>query len=1000
MIRKNRIGWLQAVLLLGALAVPSCGSDPAPSPPKLQPGAAHGLGERCLEDKDCSEGACDVKAGVCALRLREACDEHPLYCPTDSTCKPLGPAGQRTCLPPRASEWCLENEHCGAGGACRFPADALPGSRGRCTFDDREVSDTACLTHDDCSNGQACAPERAGGKACRPRGRAGEACSFDLGDRGCQAGLHCLKEGRCGKRLGDACAPGECGIGLRCDGTGRCAPVGMLLAGEGEGCADSSECQRPLQCVAGACERSAQLCATSADCPRGAACNAGTCVHPDYVLGMACDEKVSDACGTALRCVAGACRLRRGSVCEQNQSCETGACILGRCETPRDLGSPCGRMELLSSTGGSPVVQPDDSHCRGANVLCHSKLFMCVPAKSGKVNDPAGRSAECGPDLTADPLLEECTYPGPALFNTVRVHLHAVSNGNNYGAQVCLSRAELTAKLGTLPKGYRTHIFPDAWSCRSHREDRVKCKLTYEEGTDTYCASAWGKADAPWSGPNAEFDVDLVSVAYNPSKLLFLPADGDGAAAPQRPLREQLTRPTGEFNYTPEYWVPIGYDHLAWVSVWTFEPGDDDAHFMITPISLNAVAEPEPPEAADATNIQTKRKVVFQQHIIYQTGCAGPSFLETQPIVVAWKRRLTPAAERVRVMDGKQGGSRMLAKREGLVGTPALTAMPLGGTLGRGDLVGDSPFLFCGGGFSGPNAKEQRNAVCQQLREGGKYTAPYDSDKVIIEGVEGAAKYGCKKLAGDIPVLSDLCGPAVDVIGGVVKKLIDKLLNWKAGCGGRDADDDVSSILSVTETAAGANFSWQTENGNKNSATLVDLMLLQFVDDAPYHKDFDDGSLRSGKEGALCEDDSQCGVGMRCLPRKEKSMLKVCYPLHGQPCRYSCAEEADRCRPKGTDPAAERTCEAAAGEGGACLYSTDCREDLGLACSPLTSVCVRPLGSDCDMMRPCSTPSTCFGGKCKMPPGQPCQDGGGCASGNCDFVRTPPGMGNDWGTCS
>lgn len=230
----------------------------------------------------------------------------------------------------------------GAGGAS--PADAgidAGGSGGQvvhaCSSAIPLPSGTrTCRTQSDCGNYYSCAHDSPGDGQCDLFCASGGECT---GDADCPPQFVCneiqttCQCGRTIRRCQSFCSTGSCGSTATCTSDGHCSPIsclgGQYQCPAGTLCGfspqvDSHGC-RPAQCntVLGG---DGYVCAAGFECsPTGAGADSHGCVPipcPSY------------ACAPNFDCVPGAQDLH-GCVrrdCSNDESCDCGACISGKCQ--------------------------------------------------------------------------------------------------------------------------------------------------------------------------------------------------------------------------------------------------------------------------------------------------------------------------------------------------------------------------------------------------------------------------------------------------------------------------------------------------------------------------------------------------------------------------------------------------------------------------------------------------------------------------------------------
>jgi hypothetical protein len=363
-----------------------CGVD-AP----LVPGEGRcGLGDACLLDRDCAEGACLhgscqrlVDGSVCSAPdecASDSCDFLTRHCKSgcllDQDCG-TGVCSLFECIPPQPDgSLCDANSDC-ASGACNFPtcvaANSVPAGL-PCTTNAACVSGTcsAGLCSFTCGDDICDAPLEACGSA-----DSGFQCHSDCGlcpngtactsNDVCASGVCnfpiCIAAGSVGSggtcTTDGACASGSCVAGVCASvcGDGTCTPVLELCGAANSGlecnadcgkCANGTACASNAVCQSGVCNfpiciaagsvEAGGTCTTNGAC-RSGACAAGLCAPR---CGDGACTPVAELCGavnSGLECISDCGRCGNGTACLSNAVCASGVCNVGFCRAAGSVGN-------------------------------------------------------------------------------------------------------------------------------------------------------------------------------------------------------------------------------------------------------------------------------------------------------------------------------------------------------------------------------------------------------------------------------------------------------------------------------------------------------------------------------------------------------------------------------------------------------------------------------------------------------------------------------------
>lgn len=514
-VRKSRVGWVAAALVLGA-SLTACGSEGDKSPPIVEAtggsddGASPvGVGGEHTDSPDVGEGGSDSpttpgelvcsKDDDCTTREKPVCDQVQgcVACQYDWDCPKNHRCNDNQCFEKQA---CATNTDCSKDAAhsvcdavqqlcvaCRENADCGDGKR--C-----EASE--CVTFEACTNSRDCT----GGKV----------CSRDVG-----ACVTCVVDGDCGD--GSACVQNACvptcktdkeclGIGKLCDQhVGRCVEC---LAHQD--CPTQYFCAADGHCSLDVCEKDQARC--NGDHSLGTCSAVGDAfVDTTCAADTLCVEDGTTASCTPLACApGGSVCAEKGDVvehcsedglsveskepCGKGQVCAQGACVdvvcapgtascdgkkLSVCNesgTAQPVTVTCSNYEVCDVDTASckpRACSPQAAVCDG-NVATHCALDGSGPSKNDGQDCAAdGRACydgACYPVVCTDPyvcedgILKKCSYNG--------IELETVSN--------CKFQALCDAVAG---KCITPTCTPGAFTCDGNVATRCKADGSgYAEG--------------------------------------------------------------------------------------------------------------------------------------------------------------------------------------------------------------------------------------------------------------------------------------------------------------------------------------------------------------------------------------------------------------------------------------------------------------------------------------------------------------------------------------
>nr|ASV46902.1 hypothetical protein [uncultured bacterium] len=326
------------------------------------------IGDVCVFDQDCKEGACAQDAGGCATceafaAEGESCTTRAcaagLYC-DESKVKPI-------CVQQGADGTpCAKHAQCSTG-YCNEKSAKGSGAVDTCGY---LPLGAECYSERDCGPAAICTLSLDDdGKvsafgACIPRGAVGESCTNRRVDDGCQGSATCLG-GIC-IDVPEFSLP----VGAECDARDQCVPAAYCaLAGtknrfgvcsaraaEGAPCdvghADA-DCADGLECTSeGTCEPPAardEKCAYTSDCKAQLFCSAFR--TSDGAKRCQPARHVNEACDGTVPCIEGFCRpgtpqvcvARRtdGASCSANTECQSLTCEAASAGSAKSCAPSC-----------------------------------------------------------------------------------------------------------------------------------------------------------------------------------------------------------------------------------------------------------------------------------------------------------------------------------------------------------------------------------------------------------------------------------------------------------------------------------------------------------------------------------------------------------------------------------------------------------------------------------------------------------------------------------
>lgn len=310
-------------------------------------------GAACLDDINCSSGACHVPAGSAQGNCITPCAASS-DCPDGGSCQDLGD-GTMACV-----------YTCNDDSECSPPALCLPdGAESRC----QAIS---------CSDGSECP--------------AGTSCPFSGGfcSRTCAGDTDCQPPDMClAGSSGDVCQTIDCTGAGDCPAGTACPPAGGTCT---RTCSDDGDCQTPQLCLPAAGGDLCQSinCSGEGDCPAGTACPPG---------GGLCSRVCSsdNECQWPALCLpAGGGELCQAIACDDSSACPAGtACPPegGNCLRTCASDGECTPPALCLDSGGGPLCLevacqqdedcPQETACGPDNICQRPSSGGCSCAHNG-----------------------------------------------------------------------------------------------------------------------------------------------------------------------------------------------------------------------------------------------------------------------------------------------------------------------------------------------------------------------------------------------------------------------------------------------------------------------------------------------------------------------------------------------------------------------------------------------------------------------------------------
>lgn len=278
------------------------------------------LGDRCLLDRDCAEGAC--LHGTCQRLADDSVCSSPDECASDS-CDFL----TRHC-----KSGCLVDEDCGTSVCSLFQCvDPLP-------------LGSICNSHTDCESGNCfagvCAPV-CGDAVCEGTELCGAVdsgleCNSDCGR--CPNGTACASNAVCESDVCNApicIAAGSVGPGGTCTTSGACSS-GNCVAGFCAGSCGDGVCTavpNAETCYANSCQADCGACPNGTPCTLDADCASGRCLGLVCAAQTFCGDFSCNGGETCSSCAfdCGDCCAPKGNLCLVGSDCCSGSCSFFTC---------------------------------------------------------------------------------------------------------------------------------------------------------------------------------------------------------------------------------------------------------------------------------------------------------------------------------------------------------------------------------------------------------------------------------------------------------------------------------------------------------------------------------------------------------------------------------------------------------------------------------------------------------------------------------------------
>ncbi len=327
------------------------------------------------ESSACNDGnPCTLidkcQSGVCVGGNPKTCGA-PDQCHDVGVCDPASGACVNQVKPDNTA--CNDGSACTLNDVCTAGA-CIPGVAIVCAAQDQCHDAGTC----DSATGVCTNPNKANNILCND----GNACTqTDVCTNGVCTGtlpITCPPAGQCKTSTCDA-ATGACVVGSVADGTA---------------CNDGNACTATDTCQTGSCTGSdPKVCTASDQCHDAGTCNpvSGACSNPNKASGTACSD--GSVCTQNDTCQSGTCAGGAAVTCPTS-ACHTASCdaALGCLETSLPDGTACNDGDLCTQTdkcnggqcvGGNPKTCGVASQCQDAGV-CDAATGMCV--NPGKAN--------------------------------------------------------------------------------------------------------------------------------------------------------------------------------------------------------------------------------------------------------------------------------------------------------------------------------------------------------------------------------------------------------------------------------------------------------------------------------------------------------------------------------------------------------------------------------------------------------------------------------------